>query len=167
MILHIHQLNLIRSKYLQFWDHHRGPFLPHPWRSSGLGIHWHRICCIRCCWLCSPPKGKENHSLSEAVQSAECRKPAKVDKVKWTALCNTLARETMLFRRVAAASYSGASRLQWPHLMDRRDRSGKQVTLMLYLCFLSAKTLRDSVRNWKLQIIQHLIQYTLCFEMCG
>jgi len=29
---------------------------------------------------------------------------------------NTLASETMPFSRVAAASYSGARRLQWPHL---------------------------------------------------
>lgn len=110
--------NHIRCKYLLFWDHHRDQSLLHPWRSSGSDSHWHHICCMCCCWMCSQPKRKENHSLSEEVQSAESL--TIVDKVKWAALCNTLTRGTLPFRRVAAVSYSGASRLQWPHLMDRR-----------------------------------------------
>lgn len=46
--------------------------------------------------------------------------PLKWTKLSFAALCNTLTRGTLPFRRVAAASYSGANRLQWPHLMDRR-----------------------------------------------
>lgn len=96
-------------------------------------------------------------------QSTECRKPAKVDKVKWTALCNTLARETVPFRRVAAASYSGASRLQWPHLMDRGDRSVKKLHLRLYSCFLSAKTQggRSSDLSLEVRTVGNLISHTI------
>lgn len=51
-----------------------------------------------------------------ALQFRVQRSHTEVDKVKWSVLCSTLASETMPFKRVAAASYSGAKRLQWPHL---------------------------------------------------
>lgn len=105
------------GEYLHSWDHHRDQIPLHLWRSSRLGSRWRHICCMCCCWQCSRPKWEGKKRLNEAL-----RRILKRERLKWRGLCKTLASGTMPFKRVAAASYSGASRLQWPHLKGKDMR---------------------------------------------
>lgn len=95
-------------------------------------------------WLLSVPEDLQSRVTADAIFAArvavgravDLREEKMIDfpcrvQVKeggWAVLCNTLARATVPFRRVAAASYSGASRLQWPHLRDKGCGSVRETT---------------------------------------
>lgn len=99
-----------QHKYLRFWDRRscRSPL--RPWRPSGSGSQKLRIWSKCCCWMCSPPWEK-SHCLWLVTEPGTLQ-----DAVQWTWSLHTLASGTMPLRAVAAFSYSGANRLQWPHL---------------------------------------------------
>ena len=142
------QLNHIRVKYLQFWDHHRDQIPLRPWRSSGSGSHWHHICCMCCCWMCSQPitqKGKENHSLSK---EAHTQYRVQRGTPKWTKLSELhyaipwperrcLSDVWRLPRTRVLAFYNGHT---WG---TEQERTGEQVTLQLYSGYNLVKILRE------------------------
>lgn len=70
---------------------------------------------------------REAHRL-KVIPRALFEEPVDDGRTNFDTLFCTLASGTIPLRRVAAASYSGASRLQWPHLQERQTFTTHQFT---------------------------------------